>query len=328
MRVSKFVSVGSLDVGLCDILCRCAGRRHTGGSQHPTRHPKKDAGVSKPNPTLVEVAGQILRDPVAVFDAGIGSYSAVATIQRRFPDQDILYLADRAAFPYGAKTLAQLRLIIDDTLDYLERRGAKTIVVASNVPSITVLPELTAARTIPICDVRPPVRIALEAAEDGNVVVLGVAALVNSTEFDTYVIQEARNQRRRVSASDASPLVELVESGAFLFEEGATQRAVTTYVRDLEASIPNVSVITLSSTHLPWLRRYFEAAAPNIRFLDPIDVILDTIAPHATVGTGTVAGVVTENPTYPSASFLAMMTQLGIDVPVEVIDGFHCGSTN
>jgi glutamate racemase len=131
-----------------------------------------------------------------------------------------------------------------------------------------------------------------------------------------------------VSALDASPLVELVESGAFLFEEEATQRAVTTYVRDLEASIPDVRVITLSSTHLPWLRRYFEAAAPNIRFLDPIDVILDTIAPHATVGTGTVAGIVTENPTYPSASFLAMMTQLSIDVPVEVIDGFHRGSMN
>jgi glutamate racemase len=45
--------------------------------------------------------------PIAVFDAGIGSYSAVATIRNRFPQQDIIYFADRASFPYGAKSLAE-----------------------------------------------------------------------------------------------------------------------------------------------------------------------------------------------------------------------------
>ncbi|WP_242495094.1 hypothetical protein [Salinicola tamaricis] len=43
-----------------------------------------------------------LNRPIAVFDAGIGSYAIVAEIQRRLPRQDVIYFA-RASFPYGSK---------------------------------------------------------------------------------------------------------------------------------------------------------------------------------------------------------------------------------
>ncbi len=33
--------------------------------------------------------------PIAVFDAGIGSYTIVAEIKKTMPRQDIVYLADR-----------------------------------------------------------------------------------------------------------------------------------------------------------------------------------------------------------------------------------------
>ncbi|TYL24975.1 Asp/Glu racemase, partial [Streptococcus pyogenes] len=44
-----------------------------------------------------------LSTPIAVFDAGIGSYAIVELIRRRQPRRDILYFADRARFPYGGK---------------------------------------------------------------------------------------------------------------------------------------------------------------------------------------------------------------------------------
>jgi glutamate racemase len=40
----------------------------------------------------------ILKQPVAVFDAGIGSYAIARKIVDRFP-----YFADRSNFPYGGK---------------------------------------------------------------------------------------------------------------------------------------------------------------------------------------------------------------------------------
>ncbi len=45
----------------------------------------------------------ILKQPIAVFDAGIGSYAIARKIADRFPGQDVLYFADRANFPMAAR---------------------------------------------------------------------------------------------------------------------------------------------------------------------------------------------------------------------------------
>jgi glutamate racemase len=55
----------------------------------------------------------------------------------------------------------------------------------------------------------------------------------------------------------ASDLVELVESGAFLTDVNGTLAAVRA---KLEALHPHTDVASLSSTHPPWLARYFEQA--------------------------------------------------------------------
>jgi hypothetical protein len=40
-----------------------------------------------------------LKQPIAVFDTGIGSYAIACKIADRFPRQDVLYFVDRANFP-------------------------------------------------------------------------------------------------------------------------------------------------------------------------------------------------------------------------------------
>lgn len=90
-------------------------------------------------------AGEKLSDliqPIAVFDAGIGSYAAVAAIRRRLPQQDVLYFADRASFPYGEKTRSELLAILQRTLRFLDAFEPAAVLIASNAPSITVLDEL------------------------------------------------------------------------------------------------------------------------------------------------------------------------------------------
>ena len=53
-----------------------------------------------------------MNKPIAIFDAGLGSYTIVETIKKAYPQQDIIYFADRKSFPYGAKTVEQLKTII------------------------------------------------------------------------------------------------------------------------------------------------------------------------------------------------------------------------
>lgn len=272
--------------------------------------------------STVELGGHTLSDPIAVFDAGIGSYSAVAHIQRQFPDQDLLYLADRASFPYGAKTLPELRQTIERTLDFLESLSVAAIVLASNVPSVTVLDEVLVHRGTTLIRVVPPVKEALVAAGDGDVVVLGVHSLVTSAALMDYLGRqvEVGSDRARVHVRDASALVELVESGDFLFDSAHTQRAVTDYLDVLCRELPAATAATLSSTHLPWLQAYIHRARPELTLLDPIESVVAGLTSLTRPGTGTVLGLVTETPEYPASRFTAMLARLGVRIPLMVAD--------
>ena len=78
-----------------------------------------------------------LISPVLVFDAGIGSYDIAERIHHAFPQQDVLYLADREAFPFGSKSTEELLRVISATLEYGKTQyGVNTVVLASNTPSI------------------------------------------------------------------------------------------------------------------------------------------------------------------------------------------------
>ena len=83
-----------------------------------------------------------MNKPIAVFDAGLGSYAIVEAIKKAYPQQDIIYFADRKSFPYGAKTTEELKNIIENSIDFLLKKGASFIVLASNAPSITVLDKI------------------------------------------------------------------------------------------------------------------------------------------------------------------------------------------
>jgi len=73
--------------------------------------------------------------PVAIFDAGIGSYAIVDLLHRKQPQRDIIYFADRAHFPYGKKTADELADIMKLTFKRLMRYDPSAIIIASNAPS-------------------------------------------------------------------------------------------------------------------------------------------------------------------------------------------------
>ncbi len=80
----------------------------------------------------------MINNPVAVFDSGIGSLSIIQELKKEIPNENLLYFADKAHFPYGNKSPTQLRDIIISTINYLERYKPKITVIASNTPSIAI----------------------------------------------------------------------------------------------------------------------------------------------------------------------------------------------
>ncbi|ABS13545.1 MULTISPECIES: glutamate racemase [Brucella] len=259
-----------------------------------------------------------LNDPVAVFDAGIGSYALVELIRRSQPQRDIIYFADRASFPYGAKSRDQLLSIMRSTIQYLTSLGAQTIVLASNAPSVMVLDTLKSEFAVPVYGVAPPVRTALAASHSGKVAVMGVRSMIESEELADFVRTQADNPGD-VALINASAMVELVENGAFLRQPDETAQKVAAFCDDIAASYPLIDTLTLSSTHLPWLRPFFETARPGWQFLDPADDVIAAL-PQPEGGSGRTVALVTKSETYPVAEFRHMLEILQVDLPLTVID--------
>lgn len=258
-----------------------------------------------------------LHRPVAVFDAGIGSYAIVAEIRDALPRQDILYLADRASFPYGSKSPSELLSIMRKTIAFLGNFDPCAIVLASNAPSIMVLDELREDTTIPLFGVFPPLQKALDLSRTGQVGIMGVQSLVESPMLREFVGKHQCDPAN-VALINASPLVDLVESGSFLFDPIGTQNRVTRFMSDFCGEYPLIDVFTLSSTHLPWLADFFNVAQPNGIFLDPAKDIVSGIA-TGHEGSGIVRGLVTESPRFDLKSLQAMLNTIGVDIPLETV---------
>ncbi len=212
-------------------------------------------------------------NPIAVFDSGVGSYSIVRVLRERLPKEDIVYFADRASFPYGQKTHDELKGIVEGTIALLERDyHPKLIVIASNTPSIQVLDELTGIDT-PLVGVFPPVEKAAQISKTRQIGILATKGAVESSEIDDFIEQKNLPVDVTVHKVNASPLVALIEPGTFQSDPESSKATIRSFIDSVLNEYPDIDVMTLSSTHLPFLYDYLVELYPNITFLDPAEEV-------------------------------------------------------
>lgn len=210
-------------------------------------------------------------NPVAVFDSGIGSLSIIRELKREIPNEDLLYFADRAHFPYGTKSHPQLREIIVNTINYLKRYKPKMVVIASNTPSVQVLDEVRKIVTdLPIIGVRPPLKEAARLTRKKHIGIMATEGTIRSKELEIQIRREVP-QHIIVSKFNASPIIELIEQGVHLENERRTFDVISRVLGDNVDE--KMDVITLSSTHLPFVKTFLNALLPTVRFVDPAQIV-------------------------------------------------------
>ncbi|MFL6485177.1 MAG: glutamate racemase [Nitrososphaera sp.] len=213
----------------------------------------------------------LTNNPIAVFDSGIGSLSIIRELRREIPYENLLYFADRVHFPYGSKPHAELREIVVNTINYLKRYEPKLVVVASNTPSVQVLDEVRRTITdIPIIGVRPPLKEAARLTKKKHIGVLATGGMIRSREFENQIRKEVP-QDILVTRFNASPIIELIEKGVHLENERQTFNVISRVLGD--NTDEKIDVITLSSTHLPFVKRYLNSLLPTARFIDPAQIV-------------------------------------------------------
>lgn len=204
--------------------------------------------------------------PIAVFDSGIGSLSVIQALRKEMPNEPIVYLADRAHYPYGKKTKEQLKSLIIQTLKYLERFDPKVIVVASITPSMQVLRECKLHTNIPVFGVYLNIEEAVMLSKTKIIALLATEGTIASEALDDYI--KPYITTTKIIKVNASPMIDLVESGKFLEDAGATKQVIIDNTASIKSN-PKTDTVILGSTHLPLIKEHIAGIYPKMQFVDP-----------------------------------------------------------
>lgn len=210
---------------------------------------------------------------IAVFDSGLGSLSIIRPIQKKIVS-DIIYFADQKNFPYGEKSVPELANIVKSTIKILDNNfNPDLIVIGSNTPSLLLKKIINNPK---IVGVFPPLKDAKRKTRTKTIAILSTKSVIKSIALQNY-IKNNLPKKIRVIKINASSLVEFVESGKFINNKILCKNKIKNILSE-SFSKNNVDVVTLSSTHLPFLLPYFKEIFPNITFLDPGGIVVDKIA--------------------------------------------------
>jgi glutamate racemase len=209
---------------------------------------------------------------IAVFDSGFGSLSIIQPIQKT-TKSEIIYFADQSNFPYGKKSKSQLYKIIIQTIDLLKTRfNPDLIVIGSNTPTL-LFEKIFSSKVI---GVLPPLKEAMKITKTNNIAILTTQSAMKSKELINYVKKNA-SKKYQIKKINASLLIELVESGKFISNQKFCKKIIKKTLNNV-FSENNIDVATLSSTHLPFLKKSLKEEFPKVTFLDPAQDVADKVA--------------------------------------------------
>ena len=219
------------------------------------------------------------RQPIGVFDSGIGGLTVVKALIEDLPQESIVYFGDTARVPYGTKSKSTIVRFSLENVEFLLRFGVKCIVIACNTSSSWALPTLRKYFKVPIVGViRPGALAAVRQTKTRRVGVIGTTATIHSRAYETAI---HRLDPAVTVFSQGCPLfVPLVEEG---WLNGAISRQVAEqYLRPLMRQ--RIDTLILGCTHYPLL-------APTIqRVLGPKVALVDSARQTASEVRGVLLG--------------------------------------
>ncbi len=237
------------------------------------------------------------RETILIFDSGLGGLTVYREIAAARPGADFLYVADDAAFPYGAMEKEALVARVTGLLgDMIDRYRPDIVVIACNTASTIALPELRRRFSVPFVGTVPAIKPACASSVTRRVSVLGTEATV-AREYTRALIRNYAQDCRvtLVGAKKLAAYAEAELAGTPASDE-ALRAEIAPCFRDDGA---RTDTIVLACTHYPLLIDRLRQLSPwPVKFIDPAPAIarrvVDLLGPApASPGPGVTRAIFT-----------------------------------
>jgi glutamate racemase len=210
------------------------------------------------------------RQPIGVFDSGLGGLTVLRALHHRLPCEDLIYFGDTARVPYGTKGERTVRAFARQDAGLLVNLGVKMVVVACNTASAFALDHLRETLPVPVLGViNPGVRAALAATRGGKVGVIGTSGTIRSRRYQEGLAAGGL-AGGSIEARECPLLVPLVEEDKM--GQPIMQLAVQDYLEPLRDA--GIDTLILGCTHYPLLKddigRYM---GPQVALVDSAETL-------------------------------------------------------
>jgi glutamate racemase len=212
--------------------------------------------------------------PILMFDSGVGGLTVLREARVLMPDRRFIYVADDAAFPYGAWEEPALQThILDLFATLLDRFQPAISVIACNTASTLVIDALREKFPgHPFVGTVPAIKPAAERTRSGLVSVLATPGTVKRQYTRDLIGKWAQKCHvRLVGSNNLAGLAEVYMREGFVDEEAVRTEIAPCFVQhdDLRTDI-----VVLACTHYPFLANRMRKTAPwPVDWIDPAEAI-------------------------------------------------------
>jgi len=187
------------------------------------------------------------KQPIGIFDSGVGGTSIWKAINALLPYENTIYLADSINAPYGPKGKDAIIHLSKKNTEYLLNKNCKLIVVACNTATTNAIDYLRKTYNVPFVGIEPAIKPAALKTKTNTIGILATKGTLSSALFSKTSNLFASHIK--VIEQEGEGIVQLIEQGELYSEK--MKALLKTYLNPMIDA--NIDYLVLGCTHYPYL---------------------------------------------------------------------------
>ncbi|MCF6295203.1 MAG: glutamate racemase [Flavobacteriaceae bacterium] len=203
------------------------------------------------------------KQPIGIFDSGVGGTSIWKEIHALLPNENTIYLADSKHAPYGNKSKERIIELSIKNTELLLEKDCKLIVVACNTATTSAIKTLRETYIIPFIGIEPAIKPAALQTKTKAVGILATKGTLTSNLF---------HKTTNLFAEDITVIEQVGEGIVPLIESGKAQSnemksLLKLYLKPMLDA--DIDYLVLGCSHYPYLMPLLLELLPkHIKIID------------------------------------------------------------
>ncbi len=212
-----------------------------------------------------------MKQPICLFDSGIGGLTVLKKLIGKFPNEDYIYLADLARVPFGDRTKSELEQIVLEIIEWLSKFNPKAIVMACNTSSALLLEQnkINSISAVPLYGMIDSCAKEIANSAYDEVTVWATKLVIENSSYKKTISNI--NPGIRVQEIACPKLVPMIEDLNFNTDEKVN--VVSEYV---EMTSKSSKALVLGCTHYPLIQNDLKKLL-GIEMIDPADALVNVL---------------------------------------------------